>query len=239
MKRSMVLGGLSAALLACLGACSKESSSGDAPATSAEPAISAAPSASAAPSISASAAPVAKPTSGAPSTLPFCKGTNYGAEPLLALCAIGQDWSKAHYDCAKPLPQDFCADLSQWGCQYLGVAGEEPPKVTFHARFVRPGVALKDGEMIDDNTLRARFPRAGIVRGVSVKTKVAGKDEGLKLVAAETKKLVDAGCVVSKVEELGWNRIECGSWQAHVWYIDPTTTVVVDADTPKSPDCTK
>jgi len=188
---------------------------------------------------SASTGPIAKPTAGAPSSLPFCKAASFGAEPLVALCAMGHDWSKAHFECAKPLPRDFCADLSVWGCQYIASNGEKTPRVTFDARFVRPGVALKDGEMIDDNTLRARFPRAGITRGVSVRTMISGSEEGLKVSAAQTKKLVDAGCVVSKIEKPGSSRLECGSWQAHVFYVDATTTVYVDADLPKSPDCTK
>ena len=126
-----------------------------------------------------------------------------------------------------------------WGCQYIASAGEKTPRVSFEARFVRGGVALEPGEIIDDNTLRARFPRAGTVRGVTVRTLVSGTDEGLKVSAAETKKLVDAGCVVSQVERPGSSRLECGTWQAHVWYLDASNTVLVDADTPKSPDCTK
>ncbi|MEO8875479.1 MAG: hypothetical protein ABI461_07830 [Polyangiaceae bacterium] len=225
-------------------ACSRESSSGEAPSTmtsttpSATASAPATPPASAAPTASASAAPTAKPTAGAPSSLPFCKGTNFGTEPLLALCAMGQDWSKAHFECVKPLPRNFCADLSVWGCQYIASNGEKTPRVTFDARFVRGGVALSPGEMIDDNTLRARFPRAGTVRGVTVQTLVTGSDEGLKVSVAQTKKLVAAGCVVSQSDKPGSSHLECGSWQAHVW-IDGSTTVNVDADLPTSPDCTK
>lgn len=231
-------------VLFLLAACTHESSSGDTPATT-----SAAPSASVAPAPSASAsttssataaAPTAKPTSGAPSTLPFCKGASYANEPLLGLCAVDQDWSKAHFECAKPLPRDFCGDLSVWGCQYVASAGEKAPKVTFFARFVRGGVAPEPGEIIDDNSLRARFPRAGNVRGVTVKTAVAGADEAAKLVAAETKKLTDAGCVVvGKGDTAVSNRLECGSWQARVSYDDKNASVIVDADSPKTPDCSK
>ena len=152
---------------------------------------------------------------------------------------MGQDWSKAHFECEHPLPRNFCGDLSVWGCQYVASAGEITPKVTFDARFVRGGVAPEPGEIIDDNSLRARFPRAGTVRGVTVQTLVSGNDEGLKISSAQTKKLVDAGCVVSQVERPGSSRLECGSWQARVWLNDASTIVSVDADTPKSPDCTK
>ncbi len=192
-------------------------------------------SASAAPSASA---PLVKGHAAAPSSLSFCKGSDFGAEPLLELCAIGQDWSKAHFECKKPLPVNFCADLSVWGCQYVAVNGEKPPRVSFEARFVRPGVALSDGEIINDDGLRARFPRAGVVRGASVRQKVSGNDEGMKVSAAETKKLIDAGCVVN-ADESGWSRLDCGSWQAQVAYVNASSEVRVDADMPTSPDCTK
>lgn len=235
MKRLLVL--------FVLAACSHESSGGDAPRTTATSASASVPatSTSTAPSAmpSASAAPTAKPTAGAPSSLPFCKGASFSAEPLLALCAMGQDWSKAHFECAKPLPRNFCADLSVWGCQYIASNGEKTPRVTFDARFVRPGVALTPGEMIDDNSLRNRFPRAGVVRGVTVQTIVSSSEEGAKVAAAETKKLVDAGCVISKADTPTSSYLECGSWQAHVSYTGATKTVVMDADMPVSPDCTK
>lgn len=237
MKRLLVL------FVLVLAACSHESSSGDAPPPTAPSASASAPatSASTPPSAtpSASAASTAKPTAGAPSSLPFCKGASFSAEPLLALCAIGQDWSKAHFECAKPLPRNFCADLSVWGCQYIASNGEKTPRVTFDARFVRPGVALTPGEMIDDNSLRSRFPRAGVVRGVTVQTLVSSSDEGAKVAAAETKKLVGAGCVVGKLDASGSSHLECGSWQARVGYSDASKTVAVDADMPASPDCTK
>jgi hypothetical protein len=133
------------------------------------------------------------------------------------------------------LPRNFCADLSVWGCQYIASAGEKAPKTTFEARFVRGGVALREGEMIDDNSLRARFPRAGATRGVTVKTTIATADEGAKLVASETKKLESAGCVASG----GAGHLECGGWQARVSYDPATTTVAIDADTPSTPDCTR
>ncbi len=229
-------------VLVFLAACSHESSSGDAlpkttpSATASAPAI---PSASASTTAPANAAPIAKPTAPAPSSLSFCKTATLTAEPLVALCAIGEDWSKAHFECAKPLPRNFCADLVVWGCQYIASAGEKTPKLTFDARFVRGGVAPEPGEIIDDNSLRARFPRAGVVRGVTVRTIASSSDEGAKLSAAQTKKLVDAGCVVSQVDKSGSSRLECGSWQAHVGYDDASKTVSVDADMPKTPDCTK
>ncbi|MGH7280144.1 MAG: hypothetical protein ACRELY_01350 [Polyangiaceae bacterium] len=234
MKRFLVL------FLSAACACDSSSSAGPTttptpPASASAPAATASAIASTAPS--ANAAPIAKPTAGAPSSLPFCKTASFESEPLIALCAMGQDWSKAHFECAKPLPRDFCADLSVWGCQYIASAGEKTPRVSFGARFVRGGVALEPGEMIDDNSLRARFPRAGTVRGVTVKTIAAGSAEGAKLVASQTKKLVDAGCVVSK-SDAGSNRLECGGWQARVW-IDANATVTVDADMPALPDCTK
>ncbi|MEO7112070.1 MAG: hypothetical protein ABI183_16625 [Polyangiaceae bacterium] len=111
--------------------------------------------------------------------------------------------------------------------------------MTFAARFVRPGVALSDGEIINDDGLRSRFPRAGIVRGVSLHQTVASSDEGAKLVAAQTKKLIDAGCVISKVEPPASNFLDCGTWQARVLYIDANNTAYVNADTPTSPDCAK
>ena len=136
---------------------------------------------------------------------------------------------------------NFCADLSVYGCQYVASAGEKAPKVSFAARFVRGGVALREGEMIDDNSLRARFPRAGTTRGVTVNTQVGGPDEAAKVTAAQTKKLVDAGCVAtsSTVDGSTTNRLECGGWQAKVWYDKSIFSIVVDADAPSTPDCTK
>jgi hypothetical protein len=214
-------------------ACDSSSSSGAAP----TPSVSAVPSAvatpSAAPSASASAAPVVKGNAPAPSALSFCKST-YASEPLSAICAVGQNYDKSHFDCAQPLPVNFCADLVEWGCQYVG-PNEKAPKTMFEARFVRGGVAPTGGEIISDDQLRARYPRGGVVRGVIVNQSVSGKDEGQKLAAAQIKKLVSAGCAA----QTNGSALDCGGWQADVRYVEGSQQVVVHADSPTTPDCTK
>jgi hypothetical protein len=223
-------------LLLLLSACESSSSPLSKPVDTDTPTPSTAPSASVSAAPSASAAPTPKGNAPAPSALSFCKAS-LTSEPLSAICAIGQDWSKAHFECAKPLPQNFCADLSVWGCQYI--APNKPPKVSFGARFVRPGVALKDGEMITDDGLRARFPRAGITRGVSLQTTVASDAEGASVVADQTKKLLAAGCVITESLKPTSHRFDCGSWQAFAQYVDMNHTAYFDADMPTTPDCTK
>lgn len=229
-------------LLLLLSACESSSSSNplSKPVDVDMPIPSTAPSttASAAPSASASAAPMVKGNAPAPASLSFCKSISYASEPLSAICAVGQNYDKSHFECAKPLPVNFCADLVEWGCQYVG-PNEKAPKTTFDARFVRGGVAPTGGEIITDDSLRARYPRAGLVRGVSVHQKVSGSDEGTKVAATWSKRLIATGCVASSNEKAGSTRLDCGGWQAHIWYIDTSSEVVIDADTPTLPDCTK
>jgi hypothetical protein len=224
-------------LFLLLSACTTSSSSSDvAPAAS----VASVPSAIGAPSAapSASAAPLVKGNAPAPSALSFCKSINFASEPLSALCAIGQNYDKSHFECAKPLPVNFCGDVVVWGCQYVG-PGEKAPKNTYQAGFVRGGVAPKDGEIISDDNLRTRFPRAGIVEGVVVNEAVSGKDEGQKLSTARIKKLVAAGCVVQKNDSTNGSALDCGGWQADVRYADSEQQVIVRAAAPTSPDCTK
>lgn len=226
-------------LLLLLSACESSSSSPlSKPVDVDTPIPSTAPSVSAAPSASASAAPLVKGNAPTPSALSFCKSINYASEPLSALCSIGQNYDKSHFECAKPLPVNFCADLVEWGCQYVG-PNEKAPKTMFEARFVRGGVAPTGGEIISDDSLRARFPRAGVVRGAIVNQTVSGKDEGQKLVATQIKKLVAAGCVSQKGDSPNGSALDCGGWQADVRYVEASQQVVVHADSPSSPDCTK
>jgi hypothetical protein len=117
-------------------------------------------SASAAPTPSASASAAAKPTSGPPSALPFCK-MDAAVESLAAFCEVGADQSKAQFKCARPEPISFCGNVDEWMCRAKTIGGSDLPPVQFSAFFDHVGPPIKSGDSFSTDDMSKLFPRTG------------------------------------------------------------------------------
>jgi hypothetical protein len=160
----------------------------------------------------------------APSALPVC-GTD---DPLSALCNLGTE--SARFECLSPEPVQFCSKGTEWVCSY---PREDPPAITFRARFDQQGPRLKGGEMVDVS----KFKREGKVRGVAVQLAVSDEKNAQARVDEIARKLVAWGCVALEPQRtrvgtlLDPHRTDlyCYTWAARVRYSAAVHRVILEA----------